>query len=98
MAKTSTSLERPTPQKEPIDQSHRGFGYKSILFNCHCHTFQEVALQLVKAIHCSYQSGLQLANVVHYTGSAVVYSGVKERCESVVAILQDIGLIAKVEQ
>lgn len=85
-------------KREPTGRSRPEFAWKSILFNCDCHTFREVALQLVKAVGCSYEQGMQLANVVHYTGSATVYSGPKERCEAVVEVLESIGLIARVER
>lgn len=82
----------------PTDRNGMGLGWKTVLFNCNCHSFQEVAVQLMKAIRCSYEKGMQLANVVHYTGSAIVYSGVKERCEAVAMVLQDIRLRVNVEQ
>lgn len=88
----------PGAVESPVDRSGRGLGWKTVLFNCHCHTFQEVALQLMKAVRCSYERGMQLANVVHHTGSAIVYSGPRERCEAVAAVLEDIGLRTKVEQ
>ncbi|MBI4396425.1 MAG: ATP-dependent Clp protease adaptor ClpS [Elusimicrobia bacterium] len=84
--------------KQPTDSTRSGLGWKTVLFNCNCHTFQEVAIQLMKAIRCTYEKGMQLANVVHYTGSAVVYSGHRERCEAVASVLEDIGLIARVVQ
>jgi ATP-dependent Clp protease adapter protein ClpS len=52
----------------------------------------------MKAIRCTYEKGMQYANVVHHTGCAVVYSGPRERCEAVAAVLEDVGLQAKVEQ
>jgi len=79
------------------DSTHTQFSAKTVLFNDEWHTFQEVAEQLVKAIRCSYSKGLALANVVHATGSAIVYSGPKERCEAVAMVLEDIGLKANVE-
>lgn len=88
----------PSRTERPVDRDDRGLGWKTVLFNCSCHTFQQVALQLMKAIRCSYDGGMRLANVVHHTGSAIVYSGPRERCEAVAAVLEDIGLRAKVEQ
>lgn len=79
--------------------SHRGLtGWKTLLFNCDCHTFHEVAIQLTKAVGCPYEKGMQLANVVHHTGCAIVYSGSKEHCEAVSAVLEEIGLRAQVSQ
>jgi ATP-dependent Clp protease adaptor protein ClpS len=84
--------------ESPTDRSRRGLGWKTVLFNCGCHTFQEVAVQLMRAIRCTYEKGMQLANVVHNAGSAVVYTGPRERCEAVAEVLESIGLRVKVEQ
>lgn len=84
--------------EDAVHVGRRGLGWKTVLFNCHCHTFQDVAAQLMKAIRCTYERGLQLANVVHHTGSATVYGGPRERCEAVAAVLADIGLKVDVTQ
>jgi ATP-dependent Clp protease adapter protein ClpS len=89
---------KPAESRRAEESAQGAFGWKTVLFNCDCHTFQDVALQLMKAVRCTYERGMQLANVVHYTGSAVVYSGPRERCEAVAAVLEDIGLVAKVVQ
>lgn len=83
---------------DTTDQSTQGVGWKTVLFNCDCHSFQEVALQLMKAIRCTYSRGMALANVVHHTGCAIVYGGSRERCEGVASVLEDIGLRAEVER
>ena len=70
----------------------RGFGARTILFNDDIHTFEEVAEQLSKAIHCTFQKGMAIAASVHAQGSAVVYSGHSERCEAVAMVLEQIGL------
>jgi ATP-dependent Clp protease adapter protein ClpS len=96
----TTSTVRKT-KKESMATSHDGgggFGARAILFNDNFHTFDDVAKQLVKAIRCSYQKGLALANVVHNTGSAIVYKGHVERCEAVVMVLEEIRLKARVER
>lgn len=86
----------------PVDAPSSGTGTsfccKTILLNCDCHTFDDVATQLMKAIRCTYSKGLQWANVVHHTGSAVVYSGPRERCEAVASVLEDIGLSVLVSE
>jgi hypothetical protein len=83
---------------ETIDRARRGMGWKTILFNCDCHTFHEVAAQLVKAIGCDFQRGLALANVIHLTGAATVFQGPRPRCESVGKVLEAIGLRVTVDQ
>ena len=64
----------------------------TILWNCDCHTFGQVAAQLVKAIGCSYDEGMALAWRVHNDGKAVVRVGPRPECERVARILSEVGL------
>ena len=88
----------PVETEEERDSSSAGFGWKTVLFNCECHSFDEVERQLIKAIRCSLGRARELSWEVHSTGSAVVYEGPQERCEAVSGVLEDIGLRAKVTQ
>ena len=83
---------------EPTDTPRRGFVCKTILFNCNCHSFDEVEVQLMKAIRCSLLQARKFAWEVHSKGSSVVYSGHRERCEAVAMVLEDIGLVVKVSE
>ena len=89
---------KPDRHTLPTDGTRTRLPWSTVLLNCHCHTFEEVARQLTKAIRVSYERGIQLASVVHLTGSAVVYTGPRERCEAVAMVLEQIGLITKVAQ
>ena len=93
-----TSIQRPVKKKVPTDGTTRGMPWNTILFNCNCHSFDEVARQLMKAIRVSYERGMALADVVHNSGKAVVYTGHRERCEAVAMVLEQIGLLTKVSQ
>lgn len=64
----------------------------TILWNCDCHTFDQVAAQLVKAIACSYDDGMAIAWRVHNDGKAVVRVGPRLECERVAQILAEVGL------
>lgn len=64
----------------------------TILWNCDCHTFEEVARQLMKAIGCSYDEGMAIAWRVHTEGRATVRVGPREECERVARVLAEIGL------
>ena len=90
-----TVLER---SPSPTDHSRKGFACKTILFNCNCHTFDEVESQLMKAIHCTPSRAKAIALEVHTKGNSVVYTGPKERCEAVAGVLEDIRLIVKISQ
>jgi len=74
------------------------FMWQVVLFNCNCHTFDDVIEQLMKAIGCSEFTASQYANVAHKFDSVVVFKGEKEECERVAYILEEIGLFIKVTQ
>ncbi len=73
-------------------------GWKTILLNCDCHSFDEVERQLIKALRCSLSQARKYSWEVHSKGSAAVYRGHRERCEAVAMVLEDIGLLVKVAQ
>jgi ATP-dependent Clp protease adapter protein ClpS len=72
--------------------------WQAVLYNCNCHTYEEVIQQLMLAIGCSREQGYELAWIVDHHGRAAVYVGEKQDCERVVGILCDIGLRAEVER
>jgi ATP-dependent Clp protease adaptor protein ClpS len=63
-----------------------------ILYNCDCHSFDEVILQLVRATGCHQAKAEQIAEEAHHLGRAVAFSGDEEECERVAAVLASIGL------
>ncbi len=85
-------------QERTSDSSETGFGWRVVLFNCDCHTFDEVERQLIKAVRCSLAQARTWSSEVHSKGSAVVYKGPRERCEAAGAVLEDIRLRVKVTQ
>jgi ATP-dependent Clp protease adaptor protein ClpS len=88
--------------KEDLEQqtSDTGsdFAWRTILFNCDCHSFEDVEIQLIKAIRCTLARAESYAMEVHTKGSAVVYTGPRERCEAVAMVLEAIGLLVKVSK
>jgi hypothetical protein len=74
------------------------FVWKTILFNCDCHTFETVIEQLIIAIKCSRETAEHLAYVADQFGSVVIYKGTKNSCENVADILGRVGLLVKVIQ
>jgi len=79
----------------PTDASTGG-RVRTVLFNCDCHTFDQVERQLVLAIRCGLAKARALAWEAHERGQAVVYEGPRERCEAVADVLARIGLKVKV--
>jgi ATP-dependent Clp protease adaptor protein ClpS len=83
--------------EDPAD-SERDSGWKVILFNCECHSFEQVEAVLLKATRCSLAQARAWSFEVHSKGSAVVYQGALERCEAVADVIGAIGLQVKVSQ
>jgi ATP-dependent Clp protease adaptor protein ClpS len=93
-----STLKKPVKVKKADDGTTKKDPWHTILFNCDCHTFDQVARQLMKAVRVSYDQGMAIASIVHTQGSAVVYTGHRERCEAVAMVLEDIKLKVKVTQ
>ena len=66
--------------------------YIVILYNCECHTFDQVEEQLQKAIGCTQEKAEAFANEVHTKGRSIVFSGDDVECEKVANVLREIRL------
>ena len=84
--------------EETTTDSGTTHGWKTLLFNCECHSFDEVEVLLIKATRCSLSQARKHSWEVHSKGLAVVYRGHRERCEAVASVLDATGLIVKVAQ
>jgi ATP-dependent Clp protease adaptor protein ClpS len=74
-----------------------GEGSKVFLFNCECHTFDEVITQLLKAVPGMTRTlAEELAWRVHTSGLAEVYRGGGSDSDRVAKILGETGLIVQV--
>ena len=69
-----------------------GKPHKVILHNDESHGMEEVVVQIIKAIHCTPEHAVNIMIEAHSTGTAVVFTGSKERCELVAEILEQIKL------
>ena len=63
-----------------------------ILYNCDCHSYEEVIFQVQRATACSLEKAVWITHEAHVTGRAVAYSGTLEECERVARVLRDIQL------
>ncbi|TBR25599.1 ATP-dependent Clp protease adaptor ClpS [bacterium] len=90
----STAVDK----EEATSDTATDSGWRTTLFNCDCHSFDEVERQLVKAVHCSLSQARAWSWEVHSKGSAVVYKGARERCEAVADVLGSIKLLVKVDK
>ena len=74
-----------------------GKPHNVILFNDDHHAMDEVAAQIMKAIHCDMQTAVKLMMEAHTKGRAIIFTGHKEKCELVASILEEIRLGTKIE-
>jgi len=79
-----------TPEIE--EETTIGLASKVVLYNDDWHTFEEVIVQLMKAVKCSFDEGRDFAFEVHVKGKAVVFSGSMSDCLKVTSILDEIAL------
>ena len=74
------------------EETSIGMPFKVILFNDEVHTFEEVIVQLIKAVGCSFKEGRSFAFEVHVKGKALVFGGDLPSCLKVTSILEEIAL------
>jgi ATP-dependent Clp protease adapter protein ClpS len=88
---------RVTPEEVTDRGTGSSEGSKVFLFNCECHSFEEVITQLLKAVPGMTRSLAEdLAWRVHTQGLAEVYRGDESECERVAKVLGETGLIVQV--
>ena len=85
-----------TPTRErirPGGGSGTGDACKVIVLNDDHNTFDGVAFALARTIPgVSYERGLELADRIHHSGKAIVWSGHREQAELYWEQLKDFGL------
>lgn len=86
-----------TPEEVVDAGTGSGEGSTVYLFNCDCHSFDEVIAQLMKAVPGMTEPlAEEIAWRVHNQGLAEVYRGTQEACQRVAKILGETGLIVQV--
>ena len=85
-----------TPPKERLDRdnaSRLGDAWRVIVLNDNHNTFEGVAFALAQTIPgVDYNRGMALANRIHNTGQAIVWSGHRELAELYHSQLDGYGL------
>jgi ATP-dependent Clp protease adaptor protein ClpS len=92
-----------TPPRERLDRgegTELGRPWLVIVLNDNHNTFQGVAAALSAVIpDVSYEAGMRMANRIHSSGQAVVWSGLREQAELYWEQLREHGLtMAPLEQ
>jgi ATP-dependent Clp protease adapter protein ClpS len=71
--------------------------WQSILFNCDCHSIDDVVLRLQQAIGCSEEQAFQYATTAEKFGCVTYFTGSQEECNKVAKPLAAIALDVVVE-
>jgi ATP-dependent Clp protease adaptor protein ClpS len=82
---------------DPVDTTDVGLPCKVILYNDNVHTFDQVIVQLIKAVGCSREQAENYAMEVHTKGKAAVFGGELVECMKVVSVLEEIALHTEIE-
>ena len=69
-----------------------GLSSRVILYNDDWHSFDEVIVQLIKAVKCTFEEARAFAFEVHVKGKAIVFSGQMNECLRVSSVLEEIAL------
>ena len=89
----TTTLTPPQEKVRPDDGSGTGDAWRVIVLNDDHNSFDGVATALASTIPgVDFDKGLQLANRIHTTGQAIVWSGEQEVAELYHSQLEDFGL------
>ena len=83
-------------EEEVAEDTDIGLPFKVILYNDDWHSFEEVILQLLKAVHCTFEEARGYAFEVHVKGKSVVFAGSLNKCLKVSSILEQIALNTQV--
>ena len=86
--------EQQKPEVDVLTEDETTIGLESrvVLYNDDWHTFDEVIVQLIKAIKCDFEKARGLAFEVHVKGKAIVFKGAIDQCLKVASILEEIAL------
>lgn len=83
-------------EEEISEDSDIGLPFKVVLYNDDWHSFEEVIVQLIKAVHCTFEQARTHAFEVHVKGKSVVFAGSLSKCLMVSSVLEQIALNTQV--
>ncbi len=94
-------MEKELENKPVIEQENEidttvGLESRVVLYNDDWHTFDEVIIQLIKAINCTFDRARSYAFEVHVKGKLVVFNGQMTDCLKVSSILEEIALTTQI--
>ncbi len=98
MAGTNTPFAPPVPTETTSTGTGTGLDARVIVFNCECHTYEQVI-----ALFCQYipdmtsSKAFELAWKIDHDGEAIVFAGALAQAEEIAAKLAGWGLRVAVQ-
>lgn len=80
------------------DGTGLGNPWQTVLYNCDCHTYDQVIWALMAAISCTREQAYEYAWIVDHHGRGSVYHGERSECERVMLVLRNGGLVSEIEE
>lgn len=90
-------LERPRLDRRHDPTDDTTSSHRVILYNCDCHSLDEVVLQIQKATGCELQQAIEIMLEAHTKGRAICFRGDREECTRVARVLREIKLQVEVD-
>jgi len=85
-------MNNPKHKEDTSEKTKVSLPFKVLLYNDDWHSFDEVIIQLIKALHCSIADAQKYAFEAHVNGSTVIFYGELSNCLKVTSILDEIAL------
>jgi ATP-dependent Clp protease adaptor protein ClpS len=93
MSHVPSVITVPETVEEQLTGTRDGLEAQVTVYNCNCHTYQQVILLFCQAIPgMNPTKAFELAWQIDHQGSAVVYSGERDLAENIAAHLASGGL------
>lgn len=92
MKPTTPQTISPAKMTFAVEANYASSGWKTLVFNCYCHTLFEAAEAIGTATHCSVAESIRLAGVAETTGQAIVMEGSEFECETAAGVIRGRGL------
>ena len=98
MAKTPTPVTTPKATEAPTTGTGDGLEARVIVYNCDCHTYQQVIALFCQCIpKMTSSKAFELAWKIDHNGEAVVYEGGSKQAEEIGTKLATGGLRVSVQ-
>ncbi len=95
--KMINELQTPQRSEKTEEEGKVSQPFNVVLYNDDVHSFDEVIIQLIKALRCSITAAQRFAFEAHVKGKSIIYSGDLPKCLQITSVLDEIGLNTEID-